>query len=179
MKKFIKNPWVIAVGSTVIGGVLLSFVLDWIKGVDWLSTLKVVIKFIANIIVTFLNFELKVWWVLVAIALLFVALIIYSKILDTKEKNNPISFLSYTKDFAVGYTWEWEYRKTNYGKYTISNLHPVCSKCGMILKQGYTGYGMEMQCLRCNTSQRWEDHYRDDAQMLIEDNIKKNYLKHK
>ena len=50
MKKFIKNPWVIAVGSTVIGGVLLSFVLDWIKGVDWLSTLKVVIKFIANII---------------------------------------------------------------------------------------------------------------------------------
>lgn len=37
MKKFVKNPWVLAIGSTVIGGVLLSFVLDWIKGVDWLQ----------------------------------------------------------------------------------------------------------------------------------------------
>lgn len=176
MKKFIKNPWVIAVGSTVIGGVLLSFVLDWIKGVDWLSTLKVVAKFIADTIISVLNFEIKVWWLLVAIALIVVGLIIFVKILDFKDKTNPIPFLSYTKDSVLEYTWEWEYRKTSDGKYTISNLHPVCSKCGMILKQGYTGYGMEMQCLRCNTSQRWEDRYRDDAQMLIEDNIKKQYL---
>ena len=67
MKKFLKNPWVLAIGSTVIGGVLLSFVLDWIKGVDWLSTLKTVVNFIINAVVAFLNFELKVWWVLVAI----------------------------------------------------------------------------------------------------------------
>ena len=59
MKKFMKNPWVLAIGSTVVGGVLLSFVLDWIKGVDWLSSLKTFLKFIADSIVTFLNFELK------------------------------------------------------------------------------------------------------------------------
>lgn len=178
MKKFIKNPWTLGIGTTVIGGVLLSFVLDWIKGVDWLSTLKVVAKFIADTIIFVLNFEIKVWWLLVAIALIVVGLIIFVKILDIKDKTNPIPFLSYTKDSVLEYTWEWEYRKTSNGKYTISNLHPVCSKCGMILKQGYTGYVMEMQCLRCNTSQRWEDHYRDDAQMLIEDNIKRNFPKH-
>ena len=176
MKKFLKNPWVLAIGSTVIGGVLLSFVLDWIKGVNWLSTLKTVGNFIGNAIVAFLNFELKVWWVLVAIALLFVALIIYSKILDAKEKNNPIPFLSYSKDSALGYTWEWEYRKTYDGKNTITNLRPICSKCGMILRRGHTVYGMEMKCLRCNTTNRWEDYYLTDAQMLLEDNIKKHYL---
>ena len=53
MKKFFKNAWVIAIGSTVIGGVLLSFVLDWIKGVDWLSTLKTVVDCVINAIVAF------------------------------------------------------------------------------------------------------------------------------
>ena len=175
MKKFMKNPWVLAVGSTVIGGVLLSFVLDWIKGVDWLSTLKTIVNFIVNAIVTFLNLKLKVWWVLVAVALLFVALIIYSKILDAKEKNNQVPFLAYTKDSLLGYTWEWEYIKNYDGKYTITNLHPVCSKCGMVLKQDGL-YGFHMQCLRCNTILQWKESLRDDAQMLIEDNIKRNYL---
>ena len=77
MKKFIKNPWVLGIGTTVIGGVLLSFVMDWIKKVDWLSTLKTVLHFVGNAIAAFLNFELKVWWVLVVLALLFAALLFY------------------------------------------------------------------------------------------------------
>ena len=175
MKKFLKNPWVLAIGSTVIGGVLLSFVLDWIKGVDWLSTLKTVVDSIINAIVAFLNFDLKVWWVLVAIALLFAALIIYSKILDAKQKDTPIPFLTYTKDSMLGYAWEWEYQKTYDGKYSIANLHPVCSKCGMRLKQGGS-YGLQMRCLRCNTNKDWKSDYLTDATLLIEDNIKKKYF---
>ncbi len=176
MKKFVKNPWVLGIGTTVIGGVLLSFVLDWIKDVEWLSTLKDVVDFVVDVIVVFLNFELKVWWVLVAVALIVVALIIISKVLDTKEKSVSIPFLNYTKDSVLGFTWEWEYRKTYDGKYTITNLHPVCSKCGMVLKQDHTAYGVEMKCLRCNTTEKWKGDYLTDAQMLIEDNIKKNYL---
>ena len=175
MKKFMKNPWVLAIGSTVIGGILLAFVLDWIKGVDWLSTFKTIVNFIVNAIVTFLNLKLKVWWVLVAVALLFVALIIYSKILDAKEKNNQVPFLAYTKDSLLGYTWEWEYIKTYDGKYTITNLHPVCSKCGMRLKQGGS-FGLQMHCVRCNKSKDWKSDYLTDAQLLIEDNIKKKYF---
>lgn len=148
---------------------------NWIKDVDLLSTLKTIVKFIVDAIIFFLNFELKVWWMLVAIALIVVALIIIAKSLDAKEKSIPIPFLSYTKDFMLGYNWEWEYRKTYEGKYTISNLHPVCSKCGMRLKQGGI-YGLEMECLRCNTTKKWEEHYLTDAQLLIEDNIKKRFL---
>lgn len=176
MKKFLKNPWVLGIGTTVIGGVLLSFVMDWINKVDWLSTLKAALQFIGNAILAFLTLELKVWWVLVAFAFLFAAFVIYTKILDTKQKNTPMTFLSYKKDSVLGYTWEWEYTKTYDGKYAINNLHPVCSECGMILKKEYEGIGMRMKCLRCNTSQLWEEHYRYDAQMLIEDNIKKHLI---
>ena len=45
----------------------------------------------------------------------------------------------------------------------------------MRLKQGGM-YGLEMECLRCNTTKKWEDHYLTDAQLLIEDNIKKRFL---
>lgn len=175
MKKFLKNPWVITIGSTVIGGVLLSFVLDWIKGVDWLSTLKTVVDCIVKAIVAFLNFELKVWWVLVAIALLLIALAIYSKVLDAKEKDKPIPFLDYTSDFILDYSWEWDYEKTSDGKYTIAHLHPVCSNCGMTLKQDGR-YGTQVRCLRCNTKMQWDNSYLYDANLLIEDNIKKKYL---
>lgn len=176
MKKFLKNPWVVGIGTTVVGGVLLTFVLDLIQGVDWLSTLKSVIQFTLKILTAFLNFELKAWWLLVFIALIVVILSILSKILDAKDKSKPVPFLSYTKDYLLEYTWEWEYRKIDDGKYNIVNLHPVCSKCGMLLRPEYTMYGIDMKCLRCNTSQSWEDHYLIDAQMLIADNIKKkNY----
>lgn len=176
MKKYVNNPWMLGIGTTVIGGVLLSFVMDWINKVDWLSTLKAVISFIAKAVIAFLNYELKVWWVLVAIAVLFVLLVIYVKILDAKPNSNPTAFLSYRTDFVLGYSWEWDYEKSYDGKYTISNLHPVCSECGMRLKRGGP-YGLAMECLRCNTTQTWTASCLTDARMLIEDNIKKKYLR--
>lgn len=175
MKKYINNPWMLGIGTTVIGGVLLSFVMDWINKVDWLSTLKTALQFIGHAIVVFLNFELKVWWILVTLALLFVALVIYVKILDCKQESTPIPFLSYTKDSMLGFTWEWEYTETYEGKYTISNLHPVCPKCGMMLRQGGS-YGLQMKCLRCNKTKDWKSDYLTDARLLVEDNIKKMCL---
>ena len=101
-----------------------------------------------------------------------------SSLFSFKIANEPSEFrnylLQYTKDYMLGYSWEWTYSKMYDGKYTISNLHPVCTKCGMRLKQGGL-YGTEMECLRCNTTQNWEDSVAYDAQLLIEDNIRKNY----
>ena len=94
MKKILKNPWILGIGTTVIGGIALSFILDWIKGVDWSSTLKAVVNFIVNAIVSFLNFELKVWWILIAVALIVLALFFIAKYYDEKSKNEKPSFLS-------------------------------------------------------------------------------------
>ncbi len=176
MKKFLKNPWTLGIGTTVIGGIALSFILDWVKGVDWLSTLKAVGSCVLNAIISFLNFELKVWWILIAVALFFLALVFIAKYYDAKTKNEKPSFLSYTKDSVLGYTWEWEYSKGYDGKYTIENLHLICPECGMILKHEGS-YGYQLECLRCNKTFIFQNVSRSDAQMLIEDNIKKNYLK--
>lgn len=176
--KFIKNPWVLGIGTTVIGGIILSFVLDWVIEVDWLNTLKAAVRYIVDDIITFLNLEIKVWWLLVAIALVVVVLFIIVKFLDAKEENFSKPFLSYTRDSALGLDWKWEYSRNYDGKYTISNFHPVCSKCGMRLKQSGM-YGREMICLRCNTINKWENHYLTDAQLLIEDNIKKRLFQNK
>ena len=171
MRRFWKSPWALALVPVVLGTILTA-IYDAIKDKPILSTLWEGLKTVFGWVISFLNFELKVWWVLLGIALIIVALIIIAKIYVIKS--NP-SFLSYTKDSVLGYTWEWEYKKTYDGKYTICNLHPVCSNCGMRLKQVGI-YRGQMECLRCDASYIWEDSYLNDAQMLIEDNIKKNYI---
>lgn len=89
MKKWAKNPWVLGIGTTVIGGVLLSLLLDWIQGIDWLSTFKNVMRFIFNGVVSFLNFEIKVWWLLIAIAIIVVGLFVVAKISGSQSNNIP------------------------------------------------------------------------------------------
>lgn len=92
MKKWAKNPWVLGIGTTVIGGILLSLLLDWIQGIDWLSTFKNVMRFIFNGVVSFLNFEIKVWWLLIAIAIIVVGLFVVAKISGSQSNNIPPHF---------------------------------------------------------------------------------------
>jgi hypothetical protein len=111
MKKWTKNPWVLGIGTTVIGGVLLSLALDWINGVDWLSTTSTVMRFILNAAIAFLNFKIKVWWLLIVIAVIVIALFIVAKISDVYSKDVTPTFLHYTKDNVLGFSWEWDYSK--------------------------------------------------------------------
>lgn len=92
MKKWAKNPWVLGIGTTVIGGILLSLLLDWIQGIDWLSTFKNVMRFIFDGVVSFLNFEIKVWWLLIAIAIIVVGLFVVAKISGSQSNNIPPHF---------------------------------------------------------------------------------------
>lgn len=166
----------LGIGTTVIGGVLLSFVLDGIKGIGLWSTLATVTRFVINSIIYFLNINLKVWWVLLAVAILFAALLFISKALDEKEKKASPTFLTYKRDTMFGYGWEWNYKETYEGKYIITDLHAICPKCGMRLKQGGL-FGTEKVCIRCNTSMHWENELLTDVEMMIEDNIKNSIYK--
>lgn len=172
MKSFFKKPWVIAIVTTVVGTVLATCVIDLIRGVDWLSTFKVIASFFGKIVGSFLNFELKVWWVLAFLVVVIVGFIIFTKMYDTKPKSTAPSFLEYKKDFLLGYTWRWEYEKGYDGKYNIVQLRPVCSTCGMTLKEDV----WDVECLRCNNALPWDESKRRDARMLILDNIEKKYF---
>lgn len=102
MKKWAKNPWVLGIGTTVIGGVLLSLLLDWIQGIDWLSTFKNVMRFIFNGVVSFLNFEIKVWWLLIAIAIIVVGLFVVAKISVSQSNNIPPHIFTIHQGLHVG-----------------------------------------------------------------------------
>lgn len=164
IKKILKNPWTLGIGTTLIGGILLSLITDRIKGVNWLSTMTYAVQIVVNAIIAFMNFEVKVWHIVSVILVLFVILSLFVKVLQDKEKNSRISFLDYTTDFYSGFSWKWTYSKNWEGKYEITDLHPICSKCGMALKQD-GAWGDQMKCLRCNTTRPWKSMYLEDARI--------------
>lgn len=173
MKKFFKNPWTIGVGTTVIGGVVLSIVLDLIKKISILSTLKDVIIFIRNCLVAFLTFEIKVWWLMVAVAVIVAILWIIAKYSNAQENLNQSNFLNYTQDSLLGHTWEWTWKKNWEGKYEIEELYPICNKCKTPLLQTGNFYG-QMKCPRCHDIIHINPSEEDEVLVLIYDNARKN-----
>lgn len=174
MKKILKNPWVLGIGTTVIGGVLLSFILDWIKGVNWLSTLKTVVKFIVNIVSTILNFELKLWWILLGIGIIIVALIVISKIYEAKQESGDPEFLSYKEDYFGSWRWSWDWRFNKYDmKWHIDDDSVVahCPKCDTPMFHDY--HDTAFECPRCQfkTDYRSKHKTRRDVKVLIIDNL--------
>lgn len=109
MKKFLYNPWTIGIGTTLLA-FFLPIVWDLIKGLEILTTTKEILSFLLNIVLAFLNFEIKAWWLLIAVAVLALALYIAAKIADVKAENQP-AFLRYTKDTIQGWCWEWNWQK--------------------------------------------------------------------
>ena len=172
MKKFFKSPWTLGIGTTVIGGVILSIILDLIKDVSILSTMKSFFIFIWNCIVAFLTFEIKVWWLLIAIAIIVAVLWVISKCYDAKEDNDKSSFLNYTQDYLLGYSWEWTWEKNWEGKYGVENLHPVCTKCKTTLLPTGNFYN-QSKCPRCNTILNYNSSIESEVLVLIYDNAKK------
>ena len=67
-----------------------------------------------------MNSEIKVWHILSVILVLFVILYLLVKVLQAKEKNSSISFLNYTTDSYLGFSWKWTYSKT--GKENMKSL---------------------------------------------------------
>lgn len=171
MKKFLYNPWTIGIGTTLLA-FFLPIVLDLIKGLQILTTTKEILSFLFNIILTFFNFEIKVWWLLIAVAVLALALYIAVKIADVKADSQP-AFFRYTKDTIQGWCWEWNWQKNSFGEYDVYNLHPICTHCGTPLIQSDPFYG-RIKCLRCNRDYPNSLPNLDHIKMIILDTARRN-----
>lgn len=151
MKKFLKNPWTISLGSVIIG-FLLTVLYDLLKGKNILSTVGEIISSIISFFHSFLTFQLKVWWVLVGLIVIICILTIIGKYNESRmshEQEAKPPFVKYTKDTIKGWCWEWRWYKNLYGVYDIENLHPVCSSCGTPLVKSDI-YKYNFECMRCN-----------------------------
>lgn len=170
MKKFLKNPWTISV-VTAIFSFLLTVFYDLIKGKQILSTVSSLLNTIWSAVISFFNFELKVWWVLIGIVCLFAILWCISKYYDYKDNDPP--FITYTQDSIQGWNWQWIWQKDLYGKYDIKNLHPVCSKCDTPLVNS-NRFDASLECLRCGHKYKNYLPDFDNIKIIIADNVHRN-----
>lgn len=173
MKKFLKSPWTISI-ATALFAFFLILIYDLVKGKHILSTIGSILVVIKNAIITFLTFDLKVWWVIVALLILFVILYFVYKYYDYKDSVTlKPDFLKYTKDTIQGWSWEWIWQKDNGGNYYVEDLHPICPICNtpLVISDNYDG---SSKCLRCERNFKKELPYLDHIEMLIKDNVRRN-----
>lgn len=84
MKKLMKSAWGIGIGTTLLG-FALTVLYDLVKDKPVLSTIWNIIKAIWGLIITALNLELRLWWILLGIVVLILILLVIAKISDLKN----------------------------------------------------------------------------------------------
>lgn len=178
IKNFFMHPWIVGIGTgTVV--LILTVLVDLITAVKIFSTLQKVITVIWKAILAFLNYKLKVWWVLIGLAVVVFVLYLFVKYNEYEQKlkeNNKPPFLEYTQDYILGYNWKWVWEKDIYGKYGAENLQPVCSHCKTPLVDDWGVYGRGCKCLRCNKIYNGSMPDFDHVKMMIHDNVKRKYF---
>ena len=175
-KKFWMNPWTVTIGGGLVVSVF-SIIYDVISKEQVFSTMRIIFIRARNIIVMILNFNIKVWCLLLGVAGLILVLWLYIKYLEhNSPKHNEPPFLEYVQDVILEYKWRWTWKKDFYGKYYVDELHPICSRCGTPLVEDFHGYGAIYKCLRCQEGYNKRLPELDNVKMLISDNVRRKYF---
>ena len=167
------NPWAVTIG----GGLILTWIIDIIRSEKIFSTFVVVISWVWKKIVIFLNIEITMWWILIGIIIIIASLYIVMRILYAKQqKSNEPNFLTYTTDNILDFKWRWQWSKDLWDKYGVSNLQPICPKCGTPLVESYGGYSVKYECLRCKYTSNKSLPDLNHVKMMIHDNVERKYF---
>lgn len=162
--------------TSVILPIIASVIADKFKNVPIWTTLLLVVNWIKTSFLNVINFEIKVWYILVFIfAAIFVLYVVSLRKSDNIIRlNSEPSFSKYKRGRLKRWLWSWEYELNYSGKYEIVNMLPICESCDikMIFTDNrlYSYY----RCPKCNRqtdSSNWEST--EDIQALIIDNIEK------
>lgn len=175
LKNFIMNPWTVSVGSGLIV-LLVTVIIDIVTTEKIFSTIKKILMAIWRLLLVFLNFEIKVWWLLIGIVVLLIALWGTEHLASKQSTPTEPEFLKYTQDTILDYKWKWTWEKDSYGKYNIEQLHPICSYCETPLVDNPSGYGGRYTCLRCTNGTNRPLPDFNHVKMMISDNVRRKYF---
>mgnify|MGYP001237890573 CR=1 FL=1 len=171
-RKWLKTPAGIAVGTTVLAFVL-TVCYDLVKTKPVLTTIWAILQGVWRFILSFLNFQLRVWWILLGIAGIILIFYVIFKVDELKHSGTNLpQFLQYKKDKIKNWSWEWDWEKHYDGKYWIENLHPVCPHCNTPLVCGYGTY----VCPRCDRRELSTIPDFETIKILISDNVEKGQI---
>ncbi|TGE36283.1 hypothetical protein E4K67_20300 [Desulfosporosinus fructosivorans] len=167
-KTWITEEWSKGAILCSILSVLFTIGYDLIKSKPIFSTIWLVIKGVWNFIIYTLNFNLKVWWVIVGIIITIV--IIYFVVNFKQEVVKP-DFLGYKVDKFKRWKWTWDYRWNKLeDTWRISNLTPHCPRCDTPLIE--YSMGLRFDCPRCDFNAEYDEcDEPHKIERLISDNI--------
>ena len=170
-----KSPWTVAI-ATVIMTPIVSFIFDIVKDKPIFSTIWGWIVWLWNLIISFLNLNIKVWWLIIGIGVIIFILWIISNINNEPKKSLP-DFLEYKRGTLKKWTWGWEWEFDHYKKkWHVSDMHACCPQCNTRLMEGFTHN--PDKCPRCDFYASYYFENKKEIEYLILDNIDKgNYPK--
>jgi ribosomal protein S27AE len=146
-KHWIHSGWSIGIGTTMIS-LLLTMLYDYLKKEPIWTTIWRILKGISHFILAFLNYDLKVWWILISVILLSFFLILIKKF--KRERILKPDFYNYKEDQFNRWKWKWEWSWDNNKKaWKIINLKAQCPKCATPMVEHPSIYGSAFDCPRC------------------------------
>ena len=169
MKKFFSSPWTISIATALIS-FLLTVMYDLIKGVRILSTIIFFLHAIWDAIITFLCYEIQLWWIIIGICGVLLILYLVSRVTVEKENLKP-NFISYTKDQFRTWKWSWNWEFSySQKKWHVSNLKAHCPQCNTPMLSDR--YEDTFQCPRCTFQSQYDEHEKSyEVEAVIIDNL--------
>ena len=173
-----KSAWTISIG-TAIFSLLLTMVYDYSKEKPILTTVWIMLKWLANLVWTIFNFDLKVWWIIVAVILFLLIIVLIDKF--KKVETFTPDFYNYREGKFKRWKWTWSWNWSNSkNAWLISNMKAHCPNCDTPMIGLSTMYGLSFDCPRCdfraNDDQCDEQH---KIERIILDNIDRQRAENK
>lgn len=166
VKEFFLNPWVVTVGGGIVL-LVLPGIWDWIQKEKLFTTLKNIISFAWNLMARFLNLQIRVWWLLLAIAVGILVLWIIAKI--GKQESSELDFLKYTEDRFSQWKWSWNWEQGYNKKWHVENLTAHCPQCDTRMQ--HDTYEICFRCPRCGFESRDVLQNSNQVEAVIHDNL--------
>lgn len=146
-ENWIKSPWTISIGTGFFS-FILTIIYDYSKEKPILTTIWMIFKWVGNFVWKILNSNVKVFWFIIAIALITLFFYIIDKF--KKEKTQLPDFYSYKEDKLKKWKWSWNWIDTNSNNvWRIVSMKAHCPNCDTPMIDNSSMYGLNFNCPRC------------------------------
>lgn len=175
MKKVLKSPYTITILGGLIVLIVWSLISDYMSGDKLLTMFSTILTSVYGAIISFLTFDIKVWWLLLGIACaIIIALIIASSKPQVQTKPK---FRNYTHDHFRTWKWSWNWQFSDYKSgWHVANLRAHCPQCDtpMFHDQNEDVF----QCPRCQFQSGYKNHEKShEVEAIIIDNLDRKIAK--
>lgn len=177
-KNWITQDWAKGAILCAILGILFTMGYDNFKSKPLLSTIWQVVKGVWNFIISALNFNLKVWWLIVGIIIIIAIIYLVTKFRQGEKETVRPDFWNYREGKFKRWRWTWDYKLNYSGKaWNISDLTAHCPNpnCDTsLIDYSSNIHGLRFDCPRCTfraSDDQCDEPYK--IEMVIRDNIKR------